>query len=103
MQHPLIVNLLRGLQSQCQITVQAICLVIVKAISLGVFSGDVIITNLISSCALMHHWAKGVSTLSEILTRKVLTSLKSSGSFTCPYSLRLVHSNVYYVMILYCA
>ena len=81
-------NLLSGLQSQCQQTVQAVCLTIIEAVYHGLISGDVIITYLVSACASMAHWANGVNALSQILTKKVQASLSSHGSFTCSYSLR---------------
>ena len=78
---------LHGLQSQCQQTVQVVCLTIIEAVYHGLIYGDVnvIITYL---CASMAHWANGVNALSQILTKKVQASLSSHGSFTCSYSLR---------------
>ena len=87
-QHACVVNLLSGLQSQCQQTVQVVCLTIIEAVYHGLISGDVIITYLVSACASMAHWANGVNALSQILTKKVQASLSSHGSFTCSYSLR---------------
>ena len=70
-------------------SVQAVCLVLVEAVSRGLISGDSVISSLISSCASMPHWTLSVYTIAKILRIKVASSVQKYGSFTCPYSLRL--------------
>ena len=82
------VNLVEGLLSQNQESVQAVCLVLVEAVSRGVVSVDDIISSLMSSCASMPHWTCSIYTLAKLLEEKVLASIKTGHSFTNPYSLR---------------
>ena len=70
-------------------SVQAVCLVLVEAVSRGLISGDSVISSLTSSCASMPHWTLSVYTIAKILRIKVASSVQKYGSFTCPYSLRL--------------
>ena len=86
LQHPCVANLVDGLSSSSRETVQAVCLVLIKATSRGLVSGDDVITTLISSCASMPHWTLGVHALAKLLMKKVV---RAGGSLTTsPYSLR---------------
>lgn len=91
LQNECVVHLLDGLLSSCQQSVAAIGSVLIDAIDRGLIACDPIVKSIVTSCASMPHWTVGIVTLGEILMKSVSASVKTTGSYICPFSLRYMY------------